>query len=382
MEPAAADSGSFLASIGTSFLVLVATEDDQLHTTLHRSLVPFGYRVARARDGKDALDRCRTQQPDLVLAEAQLEILNGFELCRALKSSRRTRIIPFLFITSFLEVEEKIKALQVGADDFLYRPVHQAELRARIRSLLRIKAFYARIENEREHLDRLVQQRTRELDELTIGLVSALEKATSLSDEDTGGHIKRVCHYSHLLGRALGLGDTLLRKIRRYASLHDVGKVGLPDAILKKEGPLTPSEREDMKRHTVLGAELLTAAKADPVARNIALCHHEKFDGTGYPHGLQGEDIPVEGRILAIADVFDALTTRRCYKSALAVDDARLIIVREAGRHFDPKLVQAFLAQQRAFREIFASYADHTTGSEDDVEPSVTPALSPAVSLR
>lgn len=352
------DSGSFLASIGASFVLLVATDDDELYSRLYRSLVPFGYRVTRAHGGKEALDRCRAECPDLVLADAELTTLTGLELCRALKSSRTTRIIPFLFITSFFDVEAKIKALQMGADDFLYRPIHDAELRARVRSLLRIKAFYSRIEGEREHLDRLVQRRTRELDELTIGLVAALEKATSLSDEDTGGHIKRVCHYSAVLGRAIGLTDTQLQKIRRYASLHDVGKVGLPDSILKKQGPLTAEEYEAMKTHTTLGAELLTAAKMDEVAVNIALCHHERYDGSGYPRGLVADDIPIEGRILALADVFDALTTRRCYKAAMALDEARLIIVREAGKHFDPALVQAFLAHQRAFRDVYATYRD------------------------
>lgn len=369
-------SGSYLDAIASSFTVLVATADDDLYGTLYRSLVPFGYRVVRARDGKAALDRCRAEPPDLIAAEGELDILSGFELCRAVKRQRETRIIPFVLVTSFFDVEQKIKALQVGADDFLYRPVHQAELRARIRSLLRIKAFYARIESERAHLDRLAQRRTRELDELTIGLITALEKANSLNDEDTGGHIKRVCHYSYVLGRAIGLSEVFRNKIRRYASLHDVGKVGLPDRILKKRGRLTPSERKEMERHTILGAELLTAAKVDPVAVNIALTHHERYDGTGYPRGLRAEQIPIEGRILALADVFDALTTRRCYKEAMPIEEARQLITRDSGKHFDPGIVQAFEAQLRGFRDIHATYRDDTV-----TRLEVAPPLGEAAAL-
>lgn len=360
---------SFLSSIGTSFALLLATENDDLFRALQRSLEPFGYRVTRAKDGKQALDLCRSQPPDLIVTEAQLKVLNGFELCRAIKSSREGRIIPVLFLTSFFDADAKVKALQMGADDFLYKPVNEAELRARVRSLLRVKAYYTRLENEREHLDLMVRQRTRELDELTFGLVAALEKASSLNDADTGGHIKRVCAYSFLLGKTIGLADSVVAKIRRYASLHDVGKVGLPDRILKKEGPLTSEEREQMKQHTILGYELLVAAKADPIARNIALAHHEKFDGSGYPRGQRGDEIPIEGRIVAMADVFDALSTRRCYKTAMSFPEASDLIALESGRHFDPNLVEAFKSQQAAFRTVYNRYRDYDEMGTSPIPP-------------
>ncbi len=349
-------ASSYLDAIAASFTILVATDDEETYSIIHRSLAPFGYRVIRARDGREALGRTQQDNIDLFIADGDLAGLNGFELCRSIKGSREMRIIPFLLMTSFFDVDQKIRALQSGADDFLYRPIHEAELRARVRSLLRIKSFYSRIEKERAQLDVLVQRRTRELDELTIGLVTALERAASLNDEDTGGHIKRVCHYSYILGRAVGLGETFLNKIRRYASLHDVGKVGLPDRILKKRGRLTEEEREEMKKHTVLGAELLETAKVDPVAYNIALCHHERYDGSGYPQGLRAESIPIEARIVALADVFDALSTRRCYKEAMPMDDARQIIESESGKHFDPGIVQAFLTHQAAFREVYSTF--------------------------
>ena len=351
-------TGSFLNAIERTFSTLVATADEDLYAILTRSLVPFGYKVNWARDGKEALDIARNGGADIIVAEPGLGILNGFELCRALKQHRKARRIPYLLIVPYFDVDQKIKALQNGVDDFLYWPIHQAELRARIRSLLRVKDFYTRLEHQRDHLDQLVQQRTRELDELTIGLVTALEKAASFNDEDTGGHIKRVCHYSQILAKAIGVSDSLRNKIRRYASLHDVGKVGLPDRILKKRGKLSPSEREEMKRHTTLGAELLEAAKVEGVARNIALCHHEKYDGTGYPRGLRAEEIPIEGRVVALADVFDALTTRRCYKEAMELEDATAIIERESGKSFDPGLVQSFRAQEAAFRRVYLTHRD------------------------
>lgn len=363
MSDGRSTDGSFLDAIERTFVTLVATGDEDLYAMIARSLVPFGYKVNWANNGKEALDQARAGKADLVVAEPGLGILNGFELCHAMKHDKAAHFVPFLLIVPYFDVDQKIKALQAGVDDFLYWPIHQAELRARIRSLLRVKDFYTRIEHQRDHLHRLVKQRTRELDELTIGLVTALEKAASFNDEDTGGHIKRVCHYSRILASSIGVSDALRQKISRYASLHDVGKVGLPDRILKKRGELSPSEREEMKRHTTLGAELLEAAKVEDVGRNIALCHHEKYDGTGYPRGLRAEEIPIEGRVVALADVFDALTTRRCYKQALATELATAIIERESGKAFDPGLVQAFRAQETAFEHVYQSHKDRSMPS-------------------
>ncbi len=348
-------ASSYLDAIESSFTILVASGDGESFNEIERSLVPFGYRVLRETDGLLALEHCRAEPPDILVVEPKLKGLSGLELCRALKQDRKTRITPILMLMSFLDAEQKVYALQAGADDFLYRPIHQAELRARVRSLLRIKSHYTRIEKERDQLDLLAQRRTRELDEMTFGIVVALERANTLNDEDTGGHIKRVCMYSHILGETIGLADGMLNKVRRYSSLHDVGKVGLPDSILKKRGALTTAEREVMKSHTVLGAEILASAKVDPAAINIALNHHERFDGRGYPRGLRATEIPIEGRIVALADVFDALSTHRCYKAAFSFDRARRIIEWESGKHFDPGLVQAFVAQEEKFRRVYSS---------------------------
>ncbi len=204
----------------------------------------------------------------------------------------------------------------------------------------------------------MVRERTKELENTTLGVVAALEKANALNDSDTGNHIMRVCAYSELLAQGLELPGEVVHKIRRYASLHDVGKVGLPDEVLKKPGPLTKEEFEAMKGHTVMGYELLELARSDTIARNIALCHHEKFNGRGYPLGLSGRQIPLEARIVALADVFDALTTKRIYKNAYSMTMALQIIEEERGEHFDPRLVDLHLANAGQFQAILERYQD------------------------
>jgi HD-GYP domain-containing protein (c-di-GMP phosphodiesterase class II) len=197
-----------------------------------------------------------------------------------------------------------------------------------------------------------------ELERLTQGLVASLEKANALNDDDTGAHIIRVCETGEHVARALGLSSDFCDKIRRFASLHDIGKVGLPDRILKKEGPLTEAEREEMKLHTLYGYELLKTANADKVALNIAYTHHEWFDGTGYPRGLAKEQIPMEGRIVALVDVYDALRSARCYKPAFSEIKSLDLIRSGRGTHFDPRVVDTFLGELSTIQEIRSKTPD------------------------
>ncbi len=191
-----------------------------------------------------------------------------------------------------------------------------------------------------------------------MGVVAALEKAVSMNDEDSGAHIRRVCEYSVLLAGELGLEAVEVERIRHYASLHDVGKVGLPDAILKKRGKLTNQEFEEMKHHTTFGFELLTAANVHVMARNIALSHHEWYNGRGYPDGLEADQIPVEARIVTLADVYDAMTTERCYKSAMSPLEAAGLIVRASGTQFEPTIVRVFMKHHAGFMEIRNRFQD------------------------
>lgn len=346
--------------------------DDEEHNLLlfERALGSQNLVLHKFHDGQEVVDAVASGVvPDLVVTDVMMPRLDGFSLCTILKATPATRLTPIILVTGLEDVRDKVRGLEAGADDFLTKPFHPTELRARVRSLVRIKALHDELETknrllqgEKGILEELVRERTEEMELLTIGIVAALEKANELKDSDTGLHILRVCSYSHLLATELGLETTHAAKVRRYASLHDVGKVGIPDSILKKQGRLTPEEYEQMKRHTVYGFELLGLARADDIARNIALSHHEKFDGSGYPHGLAGEAIPIEARIVALADVYDALTTRRCYKEAFAPEVADDIIRQESGRHFDPRVVDAMLSAVDAFHRVRSRYAEAGDG--------------------
>ncbi len=303
--------------------------------------------------------------PDLVLLDLMMPNVDGYESCRRLRSIRGCHRIPIIMVTGLDGVEHVVAGLDAGADDYITKPFHPLEVRARVRSLLRIKFMGDELEltnrflsDQTLLLEDQVRKRTRELEDINLGVVSSLEKANAMNDADTGNHILRVCAYSELLAGALQLPGEHVLKIRRYASLHDVGKVGVPDTLLKKPGPLTEEEFEEMKRHTVMGYEILDLARAHPIARNIALCHHEKFNGKGYPLGIASKEIPLEARIVALADVFDALTTRRCYKNAYDFELARQIILEQRGEHFDPRLVDYHLGHWDEVLAIHAKYQE------------------------
>lgn len=347
-----------LAGIQSSFRILVASRDAKTQALLHEHLLPFGYEVHVVEDGRSALAAIHEELPDVILAETDLDGLNGLELCRLLKRNPETQGVPVALMTSRDDRDERVRGLHAGADDFLFKPLDDIELRARIRSLLRIRTLHQRLQNEKSLLEVRLRERTREINEITMGLVAALEKASELNDVDTGAHILRVCEVSALLGETIGLPSAMVEKIRRYASLHDIGKVGVPDTILKKQASLGPDEWEEMKRHTRYGYDLLRAARADEVAQNIAYYHHEKFDGSGYPLGLRGKEIPVEARIVAVADVYDALVNKRCYKEPIPEEIAAQMILRQSSRHFDPDIVSAFRARLPDIHAIHQHYAN------------------------
>jgi len=355
-EFGSSDVNTFLSQVRSSFSILIASDDRFTTDHLVESLQPFGYKITISNNGREALAVAYKQNPDLIVADVELPQVDGFQFCRMLKRNPASNLIPVILLTSTSDRDQRVRGLQVGADDFITKPPDDIELRARVRSLLRIKTLNQRLHNEKTRLEIRLRERTDELEQLTLGLVAALEKANALNDVDTGAHIKRVCAVSELLAHTIGLQPQTAEKIRRFASLHDIGKVGVPDSILKKQGKLTAEEWEEMKRHTIYGYELLQTANADPIAQNIAYCHHERFDGSGYPQNLKGRKIPVEARIVALADVYDALLTKRCYKEAFPEKVAIDIIMRDSGKHFDPDLVQAFRMRVEDIREIRKRY--------------------------
>jgi putative two-component system response regulator len=270
-----------------------------------------GYTVSSAANGLEALALVRSTQPDLVLMDIRMPVLDGFEACRALKQDPATRLIPVILVTALTDIEDRIRGIEAGADDFITKPINVHELLARIRSLIRIKRY------------------TDELDSAEAVIVS-LALMIEARDPYTNGHCQRLAGYAATLGRALGLPDEDVSALTRGGFLHDVGKVGIPDAILTKPARLTPEEFEQMKQHTVIGDRLCGELRSLREVRPIVRHHHERRDGSGYPDGLAGEAIPLLAQIMGVVDVFDALTTVRPYRSPVRVEDACQELRREA----------------------------------------------------
>lgn len=311
---------------------------------LQRLLMRDGHRVLFAQDGEEALARVRRDHPDLVLMDVIMPTLDGFETCRRLKSDPETRLVPVVLITALQGTRERVRGLEVGADDFLSRPVHTAELTARVRSLLRIKRF------------------TDELDSAE-SVIMSLALTIEARDVTTDGHCQRLSRYSVTVGRELGLNGDDLGALAKGGYLHDVGKVGIPDSILLKPARLTPAEWQVMRQHPIIGDRLCGELRSLRRVRPIVRYHHERLDGSGYPEGLRGQAIPLLAQILSVVDVFDALTTARPYKPALSADRAYEQLSREAGRGWrNPEIVDVVLTLGRAGRLLPSTGDDRKNG--------------------
>jgi cyclic di-GMP phosphodiesterase len=305
--------------------ILVVDDLDANRALIARMLAPDGYLVSGAADGAQALEMVAEQQPDLVLLDVMMPGTDGFAVCRTLKQEAATRLIPVVLITSLSESSSRIEGLDAGADDYVSKPVNAQELRARVRSLLRIKRY------------------TDDLDSAESVIVS-LALTIEARDAYTDGHCQRLARYGVALGRAIGCQQEDLDALQRGGFLHDIGKVGIPDAVLLKPGRLTPDEYEVIKQHTVIGDRLCGSLRSLRRVRPIVRHHHERLDGTGYPDGLRGNEIPLLAQIIGIVDVFDALTTERPYKPALSLEDAARELAAEATRAWrDAKLVDVFV---------------------------------------
>lgn len=347
--------------------VLIADDDPAIRKALGRLARGCGFETLLAEDGVEALAICRKQVPDIIVTDLHMPRLGGPKLVEMLRKMESTADQPIMVVTADESRATKLKLLQSGADDFIVKPVDPGEFRARLTAQARRSDLATNIKlvtAERDSAMKKLEERTQELERLTFGLIEALEHANTMNDSDTGNHIRRVSEYSRLLAERLGCEPDFVENVYRYASLHDVGKVGIPDSILKKPGKLTNEEFEYMKTHTLIGADLIRAAGLPQTAVNIPLSHHEKWDGTGYPRGLAGESIPLEARIVAIADVYDALRSKRCYKPAFSPEKTLAIIQKDAGTHFDPTLVELTVAAFAEFEAILAEYSDEEPAME------------------
>ncbi len=344
--------------------ILVVDDDPIVVTMVAVNLRKAGYELLTACDGQAALEMARTNRVGIVISDWNMPRMDGLELCRELRAQSGDGYVYIILLTSQAKVEQRVEGLAAGADDFLKKPFDPRELLERVRVA-----------------ERILQLETRE------ALIFAMAKLAESRDPETGQHLERVQRYSLVLCRELAIASPYLdritpefmRLIFQTSPLHDIGKVGIPDAVLQKPGKLTTEEFEVMKQHTEIGANAIRAtlehapsAKFLQMALEIALSHHEKFDGSGYPQGLVGQAIPLSGRVIALVDVYDALTTKRVYKPAFPHLQAREIIVEGRGKHFDPVIVDAFLRAEVEFDTIRLTMAETSDQSSATQGKSVS----------
>jgi putative two-component system response regulator len=348
-------------------VILVVDDQPQNIELLEAHLVPQGYEIVKATSGEEALGKLSDNQIDLILLDVMMPGMDGFEVTRRARQDNTHRLLPIILVTALRETEDRVKGIEAGCDDFISKPVDKMELLARVRSLLKVKSYNDLMSNYRKELETEVTRRTEELKHAferikaaSLDTIYRLSMASEYKDENTGAHIKRMSRYCAAVARRLGLDESTIETILYAAPMHDLGKIGIPDVILVKPARLDPLEWEIMKQHTLIGAQILKGSDAEFIRLGeiIAQYHHEKWDGSGYPNSLKSREIPIAGRIAAIADVFDALTSKRPYKEPFSVKKSLAIIREGRGSHFDPDVVDAFFAIQDEILTIKKQYSD------------------------
>lgn len=348
----------------TAARLFVVDDEPSNLKLLDKILHAQGYtNLTLIQDPREVLPSCERNMPDLLLLDLNMPYLDGFAVMDLLKQKFGDAAPPILVLTAQQGFEHRIRALENGARDYLNKPFDRSELQARVRNLLEAHLYSKYIRNRNIELDEMVRIRTSELSDTRLQIVRRLGRAAEFRDNETGYHILRMSHSSVLLARALGWNENQCELLLHASPMHDVGKIGIPDRILLKPGKLDAEEWEVMKSHTTIGAHILDGDNSPllTLAREIAMTHHEKWDGSGYPHGLKGEDIPITGRIVALADVFDALTSERPYKKAWSIEAALEFIQNNSGTHFDPVLVALFIKLLPEMLSIYTRYAEPTS---------------------
>ncbi len=342
---------------------ILIVDDDELNRTLLKSLLKE-YLTFEAKNGIEALDMVLAVNPDIILMDIMMPEMDGFEATRRLKENPYTSRIPVIILTGLQDRDAKIKGLKCGATDFIVKPIDTAELIVRVKNLLRIKEFEDFLVKHNQILLNEVEQKTIEVKRAFIETVYRLTLAAEYKDEDTYSHIKRISLYTKLISEYLGLTEKEVELMYYGSPMHDIGKMGIPDSILLKPGRHTPEEFEIMKSHTIIGEKILKDSPSEilQIGARFAKSHHERFDGTGYPMGLKGTDIPLEGRILNIVDQYDALRSKRPYKEAFSHEKTFKIITEGDGRtlpeHFDPDILKAFINLNEEFEKIYEATKD------------------------
>lgn len=346
-------------------VILVVDDQIQNIELLEAFLIPQGYYMIRAQSGGEALQALKDNAVDLILLDVMMPGMDGFEVTRRVRENPSYRQLPIMLVTALREKDDHLKGVEAGCDDFISKPVDQIELLVRVRALLKVKAYHDLLNDYQKKLEDDIAARTQELHQAladtkaaSLEIIQRLSAASECKDEATGHHIYRMSHYSAAVARQMGLDKAKVELILYAAPMHDLGKIGIPDRILLKPAKLSPLEWEIMKKHTLIGADILKDSKIEllRVGELIARTHHEKWDGSGYPSGLRGIEIPLYGRIVAIADVFDAMTSVRPYKDAMSVDVTLDAIRASKASHFDPAVVDAFFEILDEIRTIKQEY--------------------------
>ncbi|TXH87875.1 MAG: two-component system response regulator [Rhodoferax sp.] len=354
---------------------VLVVDDTPDNLSLMAGLLKDRYKVKVANNGEKALKIAQAEeQPDLILLDIMMPGLSGYEVCEILKKDPATRDIPIIFLTAMTATDDEKKGLELGAVDFITKPVNPPIVMARVATQLQVKVAADFLKDQNQYLEQEVAKRTRELAAIQDVTILAMASLAETRDNDTGNHIRRTQHYMKLLADYLKphprfahfLSDHTISMLFKSAPLHDIGKVGVPDRILLKPGRFEPHEFEIMKTHCKLGRDAIQHAEDQlgleveflKFAKEIAYGHQEKWDGSGYPEKLAGEAIPISARLMAVADVYDALISRRVYKEGMPHEKAVAIIAEGRGSHFDPDITDAFLVLQDRFHAIAQQYAD------------------------
>ena len=351
---------------------MLVADDDEMIRTLHADFVlGFGYRVELASDGIEALAKLGLGV-DLVLTDAHMPNLDGFDVARRIRETRSAQELPIVMVTSLDAREDRLRAYEVGINDFINKPVDHTELRLRLKWLLELKSAQDQLMASQAHLEATVERRTSDLrhalEDVThaqrlvqeghLDTIHRLTLAAEYKDHDTAGHIERIGRYSEVMAGAMHLAPGIIDTLRHAAPMHDVGKLGIPDNILLKPGPFTDEERTVMNTHTTIGAQIL-AGSTSPVIQmgeRVALSHHEKWDGTGFPQQMSKEEIPIEARICTVVDFFDAITMDRPYRKAVPNDEVVAMMLEEVSTRFDPDIIEIFLSVRDEIESIQAEY--------------------------
>lgn len=369
----------------TEKATILVIDDTPDNLSLMSALLKDIYKVKVANHGDKGFKIATSENPpDLILLDVMMPDIDGYQVCRQLKANAATRDIPVIFLTAKSEEDEEQKGLELGAVDYITKPIIPSIVLARIKAQLQVKAAADFLKDKAAYLEEEVAKRTQEVMAIQDVTILAMASLAETRDSDTGNHIRRTQHYVKALAEKLKpnprfteyLTDNNINTLFKSAPLHDIGKVGIPDCILLKPGRFEAHEMEIMKTHTTLGRDAIQQAENAlgvkveflTIAKEIAFCHQEKWDGSGYPEGLSGDNIPISARLMAVADVYDALVSRRIYKEGMPHEKAVQIIVEGKGRHFDPDMVDAFVEIQGEFLAIAQRYADTDTDMQKKMD--------------